>query len=100
MTLTLDGTPHTLTLANGTAIYNGGSLATGQHTVTASYSGDTNYQPVSSGASTSFTITQGTLNISANNATKTYGTANPSFSGSVTGQLTGDSSRRALTLQR
>ena len=91
VTLTLDGTPHTLTLANGTAIYNGGSLATGQHTATASYSGDTNYQPVSSGASASFTITQGTLNISANNATKTYGTANPSFSGSVTGQLTGDS---------
>ena len=90
VTLTLDGTPHTLTLANGTAIYNGSSLATGQHTATASYSGDANYQPVSSGASASFTITQGTLNISANNATKIYGTANPTFSGSVTGQLTGD----------
>jgi len=97
VTLTLDGTAHPLTLANGTAVYNTGALPTGQHTATASYNGDTNYPPILSGVSTSFTITQGTLNISANNATKIYGTTNPSFTGSVTGQLSGDSFTESFT---
>ena len=37
------------------------------------------------------TINQATLTITANNATKIYGTANPTFTGTVTGQQNGDS---------
>jgi hypothetical protein len=38
----------------------------------------------------SVTVADATLIIAANNATKIYGTANPTFSGSVTGQLNSD----------
>ncbi|HEX3987718.1 MAG TPA: MBG domain-containing protein [Acidobacteriaceae bacterium] len=39
---------------------------------------------------TTITVTGGSLTVSANNATRVYGTANPTFSGSVTGAQNGD----------
>ncbi len=39
---------------------------------------------------TSITITQATLKATANNATRAYGTANPAFSGTVTGAVNGN----------
>jgi hypothetical protein len=38
----------------------------------------------------SLTVNQATLMITASNATKVYGTANPIFTGTVTGQQNGD----------
>ncbi|MGC1360568.1 MAG: putative Ig domain-containing protein [Silvibacterium sp.] len=48
---------------------------------------------VGSNATQSFTLTvvQATLTLTANNATKVYGTANPTFTGTVTGQQSSDS---------
>jgi MBG domain (YGX type)/Bacterial Ig-like domain (group 3)/IPT/TIG domain len=39
---------------------------------------------------TTITVTQATLDVTANNATRVYGTANPTFSGSVTGAVNGN----------
>jgi hypothetical protein len=41
-------------------------------------------------ATVPLTVTQGTLALTAQNATRTYGSDNPTFSGSVTGALNGD----------
>ena len=40
--------------------------------------------------------TKPTLTVTANNATRVYGAANPTFSGTVTGQQNGDTLRKAL----
>jgi Bacterial Ig-like domain (group 3)/MBG domain (YGX type) len=42
-------------------------------------------------------VTKGVLTVTANNATRVYGTANPSFSGSVTGAVDGDTFTESFT---
>jgi hypothetical protein len=69
--------------------YNGSSTApttAGSYTVVGTIN-DPNYQGSSTGT---LVIGNATLTISANNASRVYGTANPTFSGSVTGQRNGD----------
>jgi hypothetical protein len=111
-TVTVNKAAATVTLASLTQTYTGAPLAASATTTPAgltvilTYNGsapaptaagsyavmgtvnDPNYQGSASGT---LTIGTATLTIAANNAAKVYGTANPVFSGSVTGAVTGDS---------
>jgi hypothetical protein len=72
-----------------TFTYNGSSTvptAAGSYTVVGTIT-DANYQGSNTGT---LVIGKATLTISANNASRVYGTANPTFAGSVTGQQNGD----------
>jgi hypothetical protein len=79
----------TVTLANGTISLPTAGLAVGTHTITASYSGDTNFG-ASSSNSIAQVITKATLTVTVNNATRVYGAADPAFTSTVTGALPGD----------
>jgi large repetitive protein len=60
----------------------------GKYPITAAIS-STNYTP--SVAPGTLTVTDATLDVTAANATKVYGTANPAFTGNITGEVNGDS---------
>lgn len=63
-------------------------LAIGTYPVTFNYSGDTIYP--SSTLSTTLTVTTAPLTVTVNNATRAFGAPNPTFSGTITGILPGD----------
>jgi hypothetical protein len=80
-------TPTGLTV---TFTYNGSATAptaAGSYAVVGTVN-DPNYQGSAAGT---LSIGQASLTITANSVAKVYGTANPVFSGSVTGEVTGDS---------
>jgi Bacterial Ig-like domain (group 3)/MBG domain (YGX type) len=83
-------------LAAGVATYSISSLAVGSYPITAVYSGDSNYNGI-----TSLTLTQvvnkAALNIAANNATKVYGAALPALTATYTGFVNGDTSASLTT---
>ena len=66
-----------------------GSFAAGTHTLTASYAGDTNYAAAAA-TPESFTIAKTTLTLTANDASRLYGAANPAFTGSMSGAQSAD----------
>jgi hypothetical protein len=63
-------------------------LAIGTYPVIFNYSGDTIYP--SSTLSTTLTVTPAPLTVTVNNATRVFGTPNPTFTGTITGVLPGD----------
>lgn len=64
-------------------------LAVGAYTVDYTYtSGDTNY--LSTTGTVGLTVTQAPLTVDVNNATRAYGAADPTFTGTVTGVVNGD----------
>jgi len=63
-------------------------LAIGTYPVIFSYSGDAIYP--SSTLSTTLTVTPVPLTVTVNNATRVFGTPNPTFTGTITGLLAGD----------
>jgi hypothetical protein len=63
-------------------------LAIGSYPVVFNYSGDTIYP--SSTLSTTLTVTASPLTVTVNNATRVFGTPNPTFTGTITGVLPGD----------
>jgi len=65
-------------------------------TLTASATATTDYAAVT-GSAQSFTVNSAALTITANNATKIYGTANPAFSGTVTGAEDGNTFTESFT---
>ncbi|MHB8888047.1 MAG: glycosyl hydrolase 53 family protein [Acidobacteriaceae bacterium] len=76
----------TATSSNGTASFDLSSLipsTTGTYTFTASSSGLTS-------TTINFNVTKATLIVSAQNATRQYGAANPAFSDTITGFVNGD----------
>jgi Bacterial Ig-like domain (group 3)/MBG domain (YGX type) len=84
--------PVTITVQSGPAVFGGGVVSlTGAGTVVllASQAGDTNYSAAT--ATQSFQVTPAPLTVTANNATRAFGAANPTFSGTVTGALGSDS---------
>jgi hypothetical protein len=87
ITYSIDGGPlTTVGLSGGKAsVPIATTLAASSHTVVISYSGDANYSGVANMGVT-LVISQATLTITANNATKVYGTTNPAFTGTVSGQ--------------
>ena len=77
------------TVTNGVATLNISTLAAGTHQVIANYSGDTKYSAVSSTALTQ-TVNKAVLTVTANDDTRPYDTANPTFAYTTTGFVNGD----------
>ncbi len=76
----------------GPATVSGSTLtitAAGSVTVTASQAGNSSYAPATP-VSQSFTVAQAGLTVTASDASRAYGAANPSFSYTVTGYVNGD----------
>jgi hypothetical protein len=75
----------------GVATYTTAALPVGTQTITAQYSGDSNYNAATSPA-VSQVVNTAILTVTANNASKVYGMANPSFTPSYSGFVNGDTS--------
>jgi alpha-tubulin suppressor-like RCC1 family protein len=103
LTQTYNGSPESATATtspvSGLTVnftYNGSAAAptsVGSYAVVGTIS-DNNYQGSASGT---FTITAATLTYTANTASRTYGAANPAFSGTVTGFVGSDNQANATT---
>ncbi len=64
------------------------SLPIGNYTVIFSYTGDSNYSSAS--GIVTLTVTPAPLTVTVNNASREYGVPNPTFSGTLTGVIPGD----------
>jgi hypothetical protein len=88
----LEGLAPTLTYYAGTATSGtplpGAPTQVGTYTVVATFTGSTDYTAAS--ASTTFVIAPATLTVTANNASRVYGAANPSFNWTITGFVHGE----------
>ena len=85
------GYPVTITVLSGPAVINGGMVTTtgvGAVVLQANQAGNSNNSPAT--ATQSFQVTPAPLTVSANNATRGFGTANPAFSGTITGAVGSD----------
>ena len=90
--------PVTITVQSGPATIGSGTVTlTGAGTVVllASQAGDNNYSAAT--ATQSLQVTPAPLTVAANNATRAFGVANPTFSGTVTGAVNGDSFTESFT---
>src|ERR1700677_2105904 len=90
--------PVTITVQSGPAVINGGVLTiTGAGTVVlqAAQAGNANYGAAT--ATDSFQVTPAPLTVKASNATRTFGTANPAFSGTIAGAVGSDSFSESFT---
>ncbi len=65
-------------------------LAEGSYTLTATFTPTDTTDYKTATATSPLSVTGGTLTVSANNASRVYGTANPTFTGTITGQQNGD----------
>ena len=78
----------------GAFVYNppaGTVLAPGMHTLTATFTPtDTTDYKTPPPVTVSLDVTSATLTVTANNATRVYGAANPAFTGTVSGAVNGD----------
>ena len=80
-------------LVNGAATSTSlSSLDAGPHTILVTYSGDTNYVPVTS-ASFKQTVSKAHLTVTADSKTKVYGDPVPVLTASITGFVNGDKAR-------
>jgi len=77
------------TISGPTAIFTTSTLAAGTHSITASWPGNSSYGPVTS-AVVSQTVNKAVLTVTANNASRAYGAANPAFTSTYSGFLNGD----------
>jgi hypothetical protein len=90
--------PVTITVQSGPAVISGGIVTvTGVGTVVlqATQAGNTEYNAAT--ATQSFQVTAAPLSVAANNATRSYGAANPAFSGTVSGAVGSDSFTESFT---
>ncbi len=90
--------PVTITVKSGPAVINGGVLTiTGAGTVVlqAAQAGNANYGAAT--ATDSFQVTPAPLTVKASNATRIFGTANPAFTGTITGAVGSDSFSESFT---
>jgi hypothetical protein len=90
--------PVTIAVQSGPATVSGGVVTvtgTGTVVLQAAQAGDADYSAAT--ATQSFQVTPAQLTVSASNATRVYGAANPAFSGSVTGAIGGDSFTETFT---
>jgi len=72
-------------------------LTAGPHTLSVTFTPTDTTDYTTATQTTTITVTGAVLTITANNATRVYGTANPAFSGSVTGQQNGDTFTESFT---
>ncbi|MGA8938618.1 MAG: Ig-like domain repeat protein [Acidobacteriaceae bacterium] len=99
------GTALSATQLDATASYNGAVvsgtftyspatdsvLSAGTHTLSVSFTPTDSTDYAKATATVSLTVTQAQLTVTATNSTRTYGTANPTFTGAMTGAINGDS---------
>ena len=83
-------------ISGTTATFTTATLVAGAHPITAVYSGDTNYNGATSSVLTQG-VNQATLTVMANNASRSYGTANPAFTSTITGFVNGDTQASVVT---
>ena len=84
------GAQSTASLSSGAAALQvPGTFAVGSHTISWSYAGDSKYASIATQTIT-FTVTPATLNVTVNSATRAYGAANPTLTGTVIGLVNGD----------
>ena len=91
--------PVTFTVLSGPATVSGNALTitgVGTVVVAADQAGNANYTAASQ-VTESVLVNQSGLSLTANNASRIYGTANPAFSGTVTGAVNGDSFAESFT---
>jgi hypothetical protein len=89
MSLSVDGgTASTMALTNGSAVFNLGVLSAATHTLSASFAAQGNF--LASSVVGAISVAQAPLTIAANNATRVYGAANPSFTATSSGFVKGD----------
>jgi MBG domain (YGX type)/Bacterial Ig-like domain (group 3)/FG-GAP-like repeat/FG-GAP repeat len=72
------------------------TMPAGINSLTAVYSGDANFLTSTSSA-LSFTATPAVLTVTANNAIRAFGAANPSFTSTITGFVNGDTQASATS---
>jgi hypothetical protein len=87
----LEGVGLMLAYYAGNTLLAGAPSSAGTYTVVASFAGSADY--AAAGASTTFTIGRATLTVTANNASRVYGQANPAFSATITGFVNGETSQ-------
>ena len=79
-----------------TVTFTNSTLVVGTHPIIAVYSGDTNYNGANSLLLTQVVI-QATLTVTANNASRAYGTVNPALTSTITGFVNGDTQASVVT---
>jgi hypothetical protein len=79
-----------VTLSGGSATISTGSLAAGSHTVSAIYSGDSNFASSTGTLSGGQSVNPAPLTISADNQSMTYGGTLPTLTATYTGLVNGD----------
>ncbi len=90
--------PVTITVQSGPAVISGGIVTvtgTGTVVLQASQAGDTDYNAAT--ATQSFQVMPAPLTVAANNVTRGFDTANPTFSGTITGAVGSDSFSESFT---
>jgi len=89
VSLSVDGgIPSTMTLSSGSASFSLGGLSAGSHSLSANFAAQGKF--LASSASGTVSVAQAPSTITANNATRLYGTANSVFSASYAGFVNGD----------
>ena len=83
-------------ISGTTATLTTSTLLSGPHSVTAVYSGDTNYNGATSSVLTQG-VNQATLTVTPSDASRSYGTANPAFTSTITGFVNGDTQASVVT---
>ena len=83
-------------ISGTTATLTTSTLVEGTHPIIAVYSGDTNYNGATSSA-LSQVVNQATLTVTANDASRSFGTANPAFTSTITGFVNGDTQASVVT---
>jgi hypothetical protein len=81
--------------SNGTVSFTLPTLPVGNHVITAVFSGAADFD--TSVGSTSLVVTPAALTITVNNATRSYGAANPAFTVSYSGFVNGDTAGSLTT---
>ena len=66
------------------------TLGAGSHSITASYGGDQNFSTSISTPVVAWTVNQATLMVRADDASRTYGEANPAFTATISGFKNGE----------
>ena len=83
-------------ISGTTATFTTSTLVVGMHPIIAVYSGDGNYNGAASSVLTQG-VNQATLVVTANSASRPYGTANPVFTSMITGFVNGDTQASVVT---
>jgi probable HAF family extracellular repeat protein len=92
------GAASTMSLSNGSAAFSLGILMAGNHTLTASFAAQGNF--LGSSAQATLAVNQAPATVTANAASKTYGSADPTLTETETGFINADAATIALSATR